>query len=118
YLGALGVWIALVRLAAAGHCRLPAAPADLYAGALADYEHSPDTGGRVPSWFLGESAPLTACCLARPGPALADRLAAVIRDNRDNPTLEALWGAPGTMIAALFMHEATGESRWAELFRD
>ena len=28
-----------------------------------------------------------------------------------------MWGAPGTMLAALFMHERTGQSRWAELFR-
>lgn len=70
----------------------------------------------MPSWFLGESALLTACCLARADPRRADRLAAVIADNRDNPTREALWGAPGTMIAALFMHEATGERRWAQLF--
>jgi hypothetical protein len=118
YLGAAGVWVALVRLAATGHCRLPAAPAELFAGALADYEHSPDTGDRVPSWFLGESGLLTACCLAERDPARADRLAAVIEGNRDNPTREMLWGAPGTMIAALFMHEATGDPRWARLFGD
>jgi hypothetical protein len=118
YFGAAGVWIALVRLAAGGYCRLPAPPVELFAGALADYDQSPDIGFRAPSWFLGDSALLTACCLAGPDPARADRLAAAIHDNRANPTREALWGAPGTMIAALFMHEATGDERWARLFRE
>lgn len=36
YLGAAGVWIALVRLAAADYCRLPAPAHELFAGALAD----------------------------------------------------------------------------------
>ncbi|HEY8379236.1 MAG TPA: LanC-like protein [Nannocystis sp.] len=117
YFGAAGVWIALIRLAAAGYCLLPAEPAELFAGVLADYDRSPDIGVRVPSWFLGESAILTACCLARRDPVLEDRLAAAIDQNRDNPTRELLWGAPGTMIAALFLHEATGDERWARLFR-
>ena len=28
-----------------------------------------------------------------------------------------MWGSPGTMLAALFLHERTGEARWADLFR-
>lgn len=28
-----------------------------------------------------------------------------------------MWGAPGTMLAALFLYERTGEGRWADLFR-
>jgi len=49
--------------------------------------------------------------------AVADALADVIAENMDDPALELMWGAPGTMLAALFMHRATGEARWAELFR-
>ena len=71
----------------------------------------------MPSWFLGESALLTLACRARPDPALADRLAETIASNHDNPTREALWGAPGTMHAALHMHASTGDERWAALFR-
>jgi Lanthionine synthetase C-like protein len=52
-----------------------------------------------------------------PSPAAADALAAVIAENTDDPALELMWGAPGTMLAALFMHRATGEAHWAELFR-
>lgn len=118
YFGATGVWLALARLAAAGYCELPGSLHEGFAEALAQIDRSPDVGERAPSWFLGDSAPLVACCLTGPDAALADRLAETIRGNRDNPTREALWGAPGTMLAALFMHEATGEARWADLFRD
>ncbi len=118
YCGSAGVWLALIRLSRAGYCELPRSPAELLTAALADYRRAPDTGERVPSWFLGESALLTALHLAEPSAATADELAELIRSNRDNPTREALWGAPGTMIAALFLHEATADERWAELFRD
>lgn len=115
YLGALGVWLALARLAQAGLCRLPELPAVLttiHAGYLA----TPDTGERVPSWYLGESALLTALEAVDPHPARADQLAAIVHANRDNPTREALWGAPGTMLAALMRFEATGEPRWRALY--
>ncbi|XYH99559.1 lanthionine synthetase C family protein [Sorangium sp. So ce1128] len=118
YLGACGVWLALARVAAAGFCTLPASLPDIFAQVLEDYSCSPEAGERVPSWFLGESALLTVCCLARPDAQRADRLAEMIRENRANPTREALWGAPGTMLGALFLHEATGDERWAELIRD
>ena len=49
--------------------------------------------------------------------AVADALAAGIAANTGHPSLELLWGSPGTMHAALTMHEWTGEARWAALFR-
>ena len=55
YLGASGVWLALARVAEAGLCRLPVDLPDIFARLLADYVGRPDTGERVPSWFLGES---------------------------------------------------------------
>ena len=48
---------------------------------------------------------------------LADRLAALIAGNLDHPARELMWGSPGTLLAALFLHQRTGEARWAELFR-
>ena len=46
----------------------------------------------------------------------ADRLAASIEQNIPNPTNEALWAAPGTMLGALHMLEWTRERRWHDLF--
>ena len=54
---------------------------------------------------------------AQSAAAIADALAAGIAANAGHPSLELLWGAPATMHAALTMHEWTGETRWAELFR-
>lgn len=53
----------------------------------------------------------------RPDAGRADRLAALIAGNVDNPTRELMWGAPGTLLAALFLHERDGDARWADLFR-
>jgi hypothetical protein len=49
--------------------------------------------------------------------AAADHLAEVIAENVDDPALEMMWGAPGTMLASLAMHHWTGEPRWADLYR-
>jgi lantibiotic modifying enzyme len=45
-------------------------------------------------------------------------LHAAIRANIPNPTNEALWAAPGTMVAAWHLWQATQEPRWRELFAE
>jgi lantibiotic modifying enzyme len=47
---------------------------------------------------------------------VADRLHAAIARNIPNPTNEALWAAPGTMVGALHMLGWTGEERWRALY--
>lgn len=47
----------------------------------------------------------------------AEELARSIADNLSHPTRELMWGASGSLVAALAMHGWTGETRWAELFR-
>ena len=49
--------------------------------------------------------------------AAADRLAELIAGNMQHPARELMWGAPGTLLAALFMHQRTGQERFADLFR-
>jgi hypothetical protein len=49
--------------------------------------------------------------------AAADRLAELIEGNMAHPARELMWGAPGTLLAALFMHQRTGQARFAELYR-
>jgi hypothetical protein len=53
----------------------------------------------------------------RPDGARADRLASLITGSLRNPTRELMWGSPGTLLATLFLHERTGDTRWADLFR-
>lgn len=54
----------------------------------------------------------------QPGKSLAQRLFDTVRSNLHNPVREALWGNPGTFLAAIHMAEATGEVRWAALVRE
>lgn len=48
---------------------------------------------------------------------VADRMAQTIDANQSNQVMELMWGSPGTMLAALIMHEKTGDARWAVSFR-
>jgi hypothetical protein len=69
------------------------------------------------SFLMGE----TPVCLmehAQSGSgAAADRLAELIAGNMRHPARELMWGSPGTLLAAVFMHERTGDERFAELYR-
>lgn len=47
--------------------------------------------------------------------ALAQRIFDAVQGNLDNPVREALWGSPGTMLAAIHMAETTAEPRWSQL---
>jgi len=112
YLGAAGVLWGLSFLASEG-----ALPKDEryseWALALPEaYRVAPDTSRSVPSYFIGEAGVLLTALRARQSTPLCDRLLSVVKSNVDNPTLEALWGAPGSALAAVFMHELTLEERW------
>ncbi len=48
---------------------------------------------------------------------VGDQLHSLIVDNVDHPSRELMWGAPGTMLAALFLYERTRDERWAQAFR-
>ncbi len=69
------------------------------------------------SYLMGDTPILLMQYGRQPTAALADQLAALIEGNIDHPARELMWGAPGTLLAALFLHERDGGARWAELFR-
>ncbi|MDQ2916880.1 MAG: LanC-like protein [Pseudomonadota bacterium] len=69
------------------------------------------------SYAMGATGILLVDYAIGPSAKAADHLATLVDSNIDNPTRELMWGAPGTLLAASFMHERTGEPRWAELFR-
>ena len=54
---------------------------------------------------------------AQPSADLERILDELIAGNVDHPSRELMWGAPGTLLAALFLHQRTGDARWAEGFR-
>ena len=116
YLGAAGTLWAMWYLERAGAVRLSIDPGALIGPVYASYLAAPDTGSVVPSYYLGEVGILLVLWRLTGSTAAADRIAACIRENIPNPTNEALWAAPGTMVGALHMHRWTGEARWRELF--
>jgi lantibiotic modifying enzyme len=97
--GKAGVLWALDRLGAEVETSLP--PRDELPSGLMTGE----TGILLVSWRLG------------PTEAKAARLFGLVEQNAGNPSHELFDGSPGTMLAALHAYEATGDERWAELWR-
>jgi len=68
------------------------------------------------SYLMGETSVLMLRHGRTGDTADADRLEALIAANVGHPARELMWGAPGTMLAALFLFRRTGDARWADLF--
>jgi Lanthionine synthetase C-like protein len=73
--------------------------------------------GEEASYLMGDTPILMLAQGDTPTAARADALAALIEGNLDHPARELMWGSPGTLLAALFLHQNTGDARWAALFR-
>ena len=120
YFGALGVMWALHHLRDAGATSL-----------ARDYSANLERLQRDNRLWLGEQYKSskgaylmgdTPCLLMRyasdpANMATTDELDKLIAANIDHPTRELMWGAPGTMLAALFLYERSGDERWAQWFR-
>ena len=48
---------------------------------------------------------------------LADDLYERVRENEDSEAEDLMWGAPGTLVAARMMLDATGDERWREAWQ-
>jgi len=116
YLGSAGVLWALWYLQREGAADLVSDPEEGIRKADAAYQADPDTGEVVPSYYLGEVGILLVLWRLTGSSIVADRLYASVRSNLPNPTNEALWAAPGTMVAAWHLWDATREQRWRDLF--
>lgn len=71
----------------------------------------------VPGLWMGEAGILLVADALAPDAARRERLLECVLANAGNETLELMWGAPGTMLAAQAMLERTGDERWAEAWR-
>ncbi len=116
YLGSAGVWWALWTLQREGAVALTQDPAAGIAQAVAAYAAAPDTGEVVPSYFLGSVGIDLVHWRITGAPAAADAVFAAVEANIPNATNEALWAAPGTMVAAWHLWLATGDARWQTLY--
>ena len=117
YCGAAGVIWALHYLQAAGAARLSRDYAP-HVSPLIELNRRRLRGGEsFNAYLMGDTSILMLRYALAPDEPTAAALHGLIAGNRDNPTRELMWGSPGTMLAAAFLHERTGEERWAELFR-
>ena len=117
YFGAAGVIWALDYLHRIG----ATAVAQDYATTLAELtpENPVDLNLSEPnsfSYLMGDCGIQLVQWRVDPRAELANTIYQVVERNIDNPAREFMWGAPGTMLAALFNLEFTGESRWKELY--
>lgn len=74
-------------------------------------------GSHAASYLMGDTPYALLACGRTDGGAAAEAVAALIAGNLEHPARELMWGSPGTLLAALWMHERTAAARWAELFR-
>lgn len=116
YYGAAGNLWALDQIALFLDLELPFDKASLIQDIHKKYLVNPDTKEVIPSLFLGETGILLLDYRFSPSDEVEKRLFRIIKENIRNPTLEALWGAPGTMIAASYMYEWTKHENWKSLF--
>jgi len=114
YYGAAGVIWTLHRLGAAHRDYLPAVETLLERNRADNLRLA---NRKLSCFTLGDAGILMLHWQLAPSRALEDEIAAAIEANMQHPTNGFGWGAPGTMCAALFMLESTGDARWAELFR-
>ena len=119
YLGAAGVIWALDYLERAGLA--PALPdfAGLMPHLAQQNRREYASFGWYPrhaSLLMGDVGVMLVTMRIAPNPATADALERRTLENLALPPLELMWGLPGTMLAALFMAQATHEARWRTLF--
>ncbi|WNG13822.1 lanthionine synthetase C family protein [Cystobacter fuscus] len=74
-------------------------------------------GWQTRSWLLGDAGVLFTWWKTAPSEPVLSALAEAIAENTEDPALELMWGAPGTMLAALALYRASGSARWADLYR-
>lgn len=69
------------------------------------------------SYLMGDTAIRLMQHADEPTATHADELAALLESNLARPERELMWGSPGTLLAASFLHQRTGDERWADLYR-
>lgn len=74
------------------------------------------TNSQLTSYLMGDAGILLLNWKLAPARDVAQQAFDEIKANINNSVREFMWGAPGTMLAALFMFEWTAEERWKNLF--
>lgn len=119
YDGACGVFWALDYLRAVGAVRLNRSCTGVHADLLSRNRMLLGEAAERnrASYLLGDTPIHLLAFGQRQTGELERVLDALIAGNTEHPARELMMGSPGTMLAALFLHEKTGVRRWSELFR-
>lgn len=116
YAGAAGVVWALQWLAREGAIAAPPSFAAVLASLPAKLrELQAPPADQTPSYLMGDTGILLLQWHSSGNAAVAQQLFDTVQGNAHHPSLEVLWGSPGSLLAAIHMAEASGETRWAEL---
>jgi lantibiotic modifying enzyme len=118
YFGAAGTLWGLVYTADFLKIKIPLRFKKLTEKIYEAYLNNPDTEEVVPSFFLGESGILLMKLKYNHQKSDADKLYELVQNNIENPTLETLWGAPGTMLVAFHAYEFEKDKRWINLIQE
>jgi hypothetical protein len=122
YVGASGVIWALDALRRRGHTEtsidLTGAATRTVELKRAEPDFAADDHYKPAALLTGETGPLLVAFHLTGDPALADELHRLVRANVASATDDIVWGAPGTLLAALALGERTGEPRWDEAARE
>jgi hypothetical protein len=125
YVGAAGVIWALAALGRRGHAETRLDLAALAARTLELNRMRPDymKGMKLPepresSLLCGEAGIVLVTWQLSGDGELADTLLGHVRANASNQADELMWGAPGSLLAARAMLDATGEDQWADAWRE
>lgn len=77
-----------------------------------------DTATREQGSFLMGDTPIRLLAFGvKPSDELGEALDVLIAGHGEHPSRELMWGSPGSLLAASFLHERTGQLRWAQRFR-
>lgn len=83
------------------------------------YLEHPDLSKEAePAYLAGETGLLLVENKIIPSQFVEDYLFEQIQKNATSPTFEVMWGSPGTMLVALFLHEQTKDQKWKTLFQE
>ena len=119
YDGATGAFWALRYLEAAGACA-PSQRASCDLDRLL-VDNRRELGSaleeRRASFLVGDTPIRMMSFGDNPTDQVESELAGLIAGNIEHPARELMLGSPGTLLAALFLHEHTGNEQWSELFR-
>lgn len=106
YMGACGVIWALQHLQAQGAASLSRDYAAAIPALLAPNRAQMGIADSAPfgAYLMGDTSIRMLEYWVTPSEELASELSRLIESNKNHPARELMWGAPGTLLAALFMH--------------